>query len=159
MNGEDEAIQTIREAIERRDPQLFLQLAEDFSTWERMVRFREKVHGLVIHPSDYDLIFQWTGHQDVIIAKIASALVLFIHDIDMKVDVFERFLEIDIVKFPYQLSYNFSEKEFHIDLPGVPGMGVSHYGRDDIAIDQFLLLLEKIYAKLYPENVPAFFRR
>src|SRR5437667_5610423 len=48
-------------------------------------------------------------------------------------------------------SYNSSEKEFHIDLPGVPGMGVSHYGRDDPETDRLLHALEQIYAKLYPD--------
>ena len=149
---------TIRHALASRDPQLLLGLSKHFSIWEKIVGLRGKLRGLTINPNNYDLLFQWLWHQDATIAKMVKAIVLLIDDIDMQVDIFEKILGIDAVNFPYQLSYNFSEKEFLIDLPGVPGIGVSHYGRDDVAIDQFLLVLERLYARIYPEKTPAFFR-
>jgi len=77
MNSEDEVIQILRDAIARHDPQSLLQLSDQFSTGDSVLRLRGNLHGFIISPYDYDLIFQWMRHQDATLAKIVSAVVLF----------------------------------------------------------------------------------
>jgi len=153
-------IQIIRDALLQHDPQNLLQLSEYFSTWDGLLKLRDMTTGLYINQNYYDVIFSWFWHQDPAISKIVRTVILF-SGARVLTTIIEDFLEQDkdISNFPYEISYNLSEKEFHIDLPGVPGRGVSHYGRDNPEIDRFLCVLEKIYARMYPERIPPGFRQ
>ena len=55
MNSEDEVIQILRDAIARHDPQSLLQLSDQFSTGDSVLRLRGNLHGFIISPYDYDL--------------------------------------------------------------------------------------------------------
>jgi len=160
VSEEQSVMQTINDALLHHDPQKLTQLSEYFSTWDNLLKLREIISTLNINPNYYDVIFSWVWHEDQSIVKIVKTIVLF-NGVHALTTIIEYFLQhaMNTADFPYDLSYNSSEKEFHIDLPGVPGMGVSHYGRDDPETDRLLHALEQIYAKLYPDRIPPEFRQ
>jgi len=160
MSEEQSVMQVINDVFRYHDPQQLAQLSEYFSAWDGLLKLREIITGVNINPHYYDVIFSYFWHEEPNIAKMVRTIVLF-NGGHTLTTLIEHFLEhdMDTSDFPYNLSYNSSEKEFHIDLPDVPGMVVSHYGRDNPDIDRLLSVLEKVYARLYPDRIPPGFRQ
>jgi len=157
-----DVLRIIYDALRQHDPQLLTSLAHYFVSWERMIELRERLSDITINPAYYDVLIEWLYDQSNTASRIAKIITTFLDDRELFIMVCDDFLQREAVEFqdfPYQLTYNFSEHEFHIDFPGAPGWGVSYYDRDIPGIDRLLHILERVYARLYPERTPNFFRR
>lgn len=123
-----------------------------------MLELRKQIGNEVIEPIYYDLLFEWMWHDDPAIARAVRTILLFLGDLNLQISLFTRLAQVDAHDVPFIITYNSSKKEFSIELPGSPGWGVSHYGRDDPQIDRLLEALERLYRKIHPGYIPPYFR-
>ena len=149
----------IRAALIERDPRILFDLSQLLSTWEGMVNLREQIYGLTVEPGDYEVVWDWVWHNDPAIAERVRTVVLLLHDMRLDIDLFGRQARSESGEVPFNVAYDVSEQQFLVCLPGVPGWGISHYGRDDTEVDILLESLEKIYTKANPGNHPPYFRQ
>lgn len=149
----------IRAALMERDPRILFDLSQLLSTREGMVDVREQIRGLTIEAGDYEVLWDWVWHNDPAIAERVRTVVLLLRNRQLDMDLFGRLARSESSEALFEIAYNSSEQEFLVSLPGVPGWGISHYGRDDPEVDALLELLEKLYARANPGNHPPFFRQ
>lgn len=147
----------VRSALASRDPTIITKLFDPPPTYDKMLRLRDQIKGVIIEPRDYHLMFDWLWHEDNKVASAIRMVVLWIGDMKFTIEIFSRLVQVEVQEVPFTISYNSSEGEFGVGLPGVPGWGVSHYGESH-DIDLLLQALEKVYATAHPAWVPPWFR-
>jgi hypothetical protein len=129
MPEDHEVLQIIYNALQQQDPQLLIPLHHYFVSWESMIELRDRLSGIIINPAYYDILVEWLYDPSSTISRTAKIVTTFLNDRELFIMVCNDFLQREAVEFqdfPYQLTYNFSEYEFHINFPGAPGWGVSH---------------------------------
>ena len=148
----------IRAALMEADPRILEDLAGLLSSREGMLNLKEQLHDLTIDADDYEELYGWMWHNDPAISEQVRTVVLLLHNTQhMRVELFRRLAESDVPDVPFRITYNSSEYEFHVDLPGVPGWGISQYAREDAEADLLLGSLETLYAKGNKGCVPPYF--
>jgi len=150
--------QMIRTVLETQNPVMLRDLFDPSLSHDETLRLREKVNRIKIEQCFYDLVFDWLWHTDPLVARAVRILVLWIEDRDLHIEVFSRLAQIPGLEIPFIISYDSTEKEFSVGLPGVPGWGVSHYGRDNPDIDRLLETLERVYVIAHQGEAPPYFR-
>src|SRR6185503_9168685 len=105
---------------------------------------REALKATTLSDQDRDQLVQWTWHTDPTIAKAVRNWILLIFDTELTIACFGRFSDDPQLGSPFMLTYNSAEKEFHVDLDGIPGFVVSYYGRDDQQTGRLLGALERV---------------
>jgi len=158
MAGKQTIEETIRRALESQSPEMLKGLFKPSLSWDEMLELRERVSRITIEPQHYSPIFDWLWHPDPLIARAARIFVHFGGDQNLHIEIFTRLAQVVGREMPFVVSYDVGEKEFSVDLPGVPGWGVSHYGRDNPDTDRLLKALERIYANAHPTMIPPYFR-
>jgi len=151
MGGNINPVVIIRAALMERDPRILGDLAHTLSSWEGMLRMREGIRYLEVDPIDHEALFDWMWHEDQEIAARARTIVLLLHDLRLHNYVFARLAKFETAGIPFDITYNESEQEFLVGIPGVPGWGISHYGGDDSLLDS----LEIIYSNTNLGNHPT----
>ena len=149
---EDQPKWVLQQALSRRDPVILQELDSYFASQEALRELRKKLAGVPIDQGSYDLLIRWILHEDPSIARTTRIVVLLLGDAKLNTEVFTRLSKIHRTKPPYSVTYNPSEKEFGVELPGVPGWGVSHYASEDPEINRLLHALEMFYAKNHPND-------
>ena len=150
----------IHEAIANHNPAKLKEVFVPDMTWDNMLILRESIGNMTIEPRLYKTVFDWLWHDDPDIARASEILALWISDLHFQAELFNHLAQLGTLKIPFTVDYNSAEKEFSIDIPGVPGWGVSHYGRDNPNINLVLEALEKLYVRIYPEReAPPYFRK
>ena len=86
-------------------------------------------------------------------------MVVLLPDTPIHVHVLEQLARSESLEIPFDISNDISAEELKVDLPGVPGWGISHSARDDPESDRLLRSLESVYAKLKQGDVPPYFRQ
>lgn len=149
----------IQEAVINQNPTKLKEVFIPSMAWDDMLILRERVGSIVIEPRFYKIVFHWLWHDDPQVARATAVLALWIDDVGFQAELFNHLARIKRRKIPFTIDYDSAEKEFNIEIPGVPGWGVSHYGRDNPETDRLLHALEKYYCRLHPEKAPQFFRK
>lgn len=155
MKNPTKMAESLTEAVRERDPERLLTLNR--LSLQAKVDLREALKIGALARKDREQLIQWAWHDNSSIKQAARTLILLV-DLDLAACCFEKFLATGHLSPPFELRYNSSEHEFHVDLPETPGRGVSHYGRDDKEIDRILLVLERAYQKMYPQQTTSGFR-
>ncbi len=158
MEGKQTIEETVKGALESQNPRMLKELFEPSLSWDEMLELRNRVSRITIEPQYHALIFNWLWHPDPLVARAARILVHFSGDLNLRIEIFTRLAEVAGREIPFVVSYDVGEKEFSIELAGVPGWCASHYGRDNPDIDRLLKALEKIYANGHPTYIPPYFR-
>lgn len=149
----------IQEAISNQNPAKLKEIFVPDMTWDNMLILRESINNITIEPRSYKTVFGWLLHDDSEIVRATGILALWISDLGFQTELFNHLAQIGTLKIPLTVKYNSAEKEFSIEITGVPGWGVSHYGKDNPETDRLLHALEKFYVHIHPEGVPSYFRR
>lgn len=149
----------IQEAITSLNPAILEKVFKPGMTWNDMLTLREHISNITIEPRFYKTVFDWLLHDDPKIAHAAGILALWVRDLGFQAELFNHLAQIGTLKIPFTVDYNYAEKEFVIEIPGVPGWIASHYGRDNPDADLLLHALEKFYAHTHPGGVPPYFRQ
>ena len=150
--SEDQPKWALQQALSRADPVILQELTSRFTSFDAMNELRRQLAGARIHEDSYDILLRWILHRDRSIARSAQIVVLLLGDAKLDAAIFHRLSEHPSKKPPFSVTYNSSEKEFGVELPGVPGWGVSHYGSDDPETDRLLHALEKFYSRHHPDD-------
>jgi len=150
--------QIIHDSLKRKDPTNLAKLVHRGLTYDQMLDLREQIGKEIIKPVHYDLLLKWMFHDNPAIARAVRIILLFISDTNLQIALFTRLAQPDVHDVPFAITYNHSEKEFGIELPKVPGYGVSHYGSDNPQIDRLLEVLERLYRKIHSGYIPPYFR-
>ncbi len=150
----------IQEAITKQNPAILKEVFKPDMTWNDMLTLRERISSTLIEPRFYKTVFDWLWHDDPEIARASGILALWISDLSFQAKLFNHLAQLGALKIPFTIDYDSAEKEFSLEIPGVPGWCVSHYGRDNPDINLVLEALEKLYVRIYPERyAPPYFRR
>ena len=144
----------IQEAIANQQPAKLKEVFTPNMTSNDMLELRDRISNIVIEPRFYKTVFAWLSHDDPEIARATGMLALWIRDLGFQAELFNYFTQIGAPKGPFTVAYNSEEKEFGIEMPGVPGWGVSYYGRDNPDVDLLLHALEKFYAHIHSKTTP-----
>lgn len=139
---------------ERRSSELTFVL--DLTSQQKVV-LREILERKAPSSLDQEALIEWAWSDDDGLAAAARQIILLYGAGPVKA-CFEKFVSDDSLTAPFCLEYNGAEHEFGIELPNVPGIGVSHYGRDDEATNKFLVVLERAYTKMNPDHQIQGFR-
>jgi hypothetical protein len=142
----------IQEALANQDPAKLKDVFIRNMTMNDMDILRKRISDIVIEPRFYKTVFAWLSHDDPEIARATWILALWIDDRSFLVELFDYLTRIETSKIPFTVDYNSAEKEFSIEMPGVPGWGISYYGRGNRDVDLLLHALEKFYAHIHPEK-------
>jgi hypothetical protein len=146
----DSPREVVREAIARRDPRLLARLDPLLNTWAGALELRTRLQVAEIHPEDHGVVVGWILDADPEIASRARRVVLLLDNPGLNTAIFNHLADLDLSEPPFLVSYNQEEREFHVDLPGTPGWGVSRYGRGNPVTDRLLNALERFYARVNP---------
>ena len=155
----ERGLKIIQEAIANQNPAKLKEVFVPDMTWDNMLTLRESISNITIEPRSYKTVFAWLLHDDPEIVRATGILALWISDLGFQTELFNHLAQIGTLKIPFTVNYNSAEKEFSIEIPSVPGWGVSHYGKDNPDTDRLLHALEKFYVHIHPEGVPSYFRR
>ena len=143
---------TIQEAIANQHPAKLKEVFIHNMTINEMNTLRDRIRDIVIEPRFYQTLFAWLSHDDPEIARATRILALWIDDRGFTLTLYHYLTRIAASKIPFTVDYDSAEKEFHIGMPGVPGWGLSYYGRDDPYIELLLHIFEKFYAHIHAEK-------
>ncbi|MFC1941179.1 hypothetical protein ACFLWL_02065 [Chloroflexota bacterium] len=156
----ERGLKIIKEAIANQNPAKIREVFVPDMTWDNMLILRKSISNITIEPRSYKTVFAWLLHDDPEIVRATGILALWISDLGFQTELFNYLAQIGTLKIPLTVNYDSAEKEFSIEIPGVPGWCLSHYGRDNPDINLVLKALEKLYVRIYPEReVPPYFRR
>ena len=141
---------SIQQALAQEDPQSLALLAE--LPFEARRSLRDSLREFSLTEEMRTQIVQWVWHDDPKIREAARALVLLLINDELTISCLKMFVSNPDLSPPFEIDYNFAEKEFHLDLPRTPGFCVCHYGRDNPRIDALLHALERVYCKMHPPS-------
>lgn len=154
VKGEQDPKRIIREAITNQHPTRLKEVFIRNMNWDDMLELRERIGNIVIEPGSYRTVFAWLSHDDPEIARAAGILALWISDLRFQVELFNYLTGIETPKIPFTVDYNSAEKEFNIEMPGVPGWGISYYGRDNPSVDLLLHALKRVHNRIHSDTTP-----
>jgi len=104
-------------------------LLEDLADWaapSRLNSFREEIRNVELSFDELNLLYGWMWHPLPAVSRLARIVVLFLGDAAVRTSVLLR-LEAEDRDVPFEISYVNSGREYIVDLPGVPGWGITEY--------------------------------
>jgi hypothetical protein len=147
---EENVIKAINDAIISDNPATLNKIFKSSVAWNDMLTLRKHIGPLVIEPCFYKTLFDWFTGNDPEIAREARILALWIDDLSFKTALFEYLNRTEVKENLFVVDYDSSEKEFKIEIPGVPGWGITLYERDNPDVYRLLLILDEFYIKTHP---------
>jgi hypothetical protein len=144
----------IQEAIANQHPAKLKEVFTPNMTPNDMLELRGHISDIIVEPRFYKTVFAWLSHDDHDIAHATGILALWIRDLGFQAELFNYLTQIGAPKSPFTVDYNSEEREFGIEMPDVPGWGVSYYGQDNPDVDLVLHALEKFYSHIHPKTTP-----